>query len=121
MKSSGEPFEGEIRPSRDRRFAQFETMEHGYRAMFVLLRNYRTKYGCNTVRKVIGRWAPKGENDTEGYVRFVSRKTGLGPDAVFDCGDKGTMMGIVRAIAEMENGTKPDTAEMERGWELFSD
>ena len=41
-------YRGEVHPSRDPDFKQFESMEWGYRAMFVLLDTYRRRYGLAT-------------------------------------------------------------------------
>ena len=41
----GNPWRGEIVPSKDSRFAQFTTMAYGYRAAFKLLNNYQRNYG----------------------------------------------------------------------------
>lgn len=119
VKSSGEAWAGEIRPSKDARFAQFSSMEYGYRALFKLLQNYSKHHGCNTVRKIITRWAPPVENNTEAYIRFVSQKTGVEADAVIDVKDRDVMMRLAGAVTEMENGRKADKNAMERGWELL--
>ena len=51
-------YKGERHPSTDAAFKQFESMEWGYRAMFVLLDTYRVRYGLNTLREMISRYAP---------------------------------------------------------------
>ena len=43
------PWQGEIVPSKDNRFAQFTTMAYGYRAAFKLLNNYQRNYGLVVV------------------------------------------------------------------------
>lgn len=72
-------YRGEVHPSRDPDFKQFESMEWGYRAMFVLLDTYHRRYGLDTVRGMIARYAPSVENDTARYVRTVCEMTGTGP------------------------------------------
>ena len=44
IRINGDLFQGEVRPSKDKSFKQFETMAYGYRAMFVILRNYIRNY-----------------------------------------------------------------------------
>ena len=73
-------FQGEIRPSKDKSFKQFETMAYGYRSVFRILSNYRKNYGLDTIRKMIGRWAPENENDTDAYVKAVSDYAGIPAD-----------------------------------------
>ena len=65
-------YNGEVVPSQDRAFKQFESMAFGYRAVFVLLHTYQKRYGLNTIERMIARYAPPIENDTGGYVKTVS-------------------------------------------------
>lgn len=65
-------YKGEVRPSRDPAFKQFESLAWGYRAIFVLLDTYRIRYGLDTIRGMISRWAPPSENHTETYIRAVA-------------------------------------------------
>ena len=53
-------------------FCTFDSMEHGYRAAFVLLLNY-IKRGFKTPTQIISRWAPETENDTKAYIDTVVR------------------------------------------------
>ena len=83
-------YKGEVRPSRDSAFKQFESLAWGYRAIFVLLDTYRIRYGLDTIRGMISRWAPPSENHTETYIRAVADAVGI-PD-----GQGGTGVGPVR-------------------------
>ncbi len=112
-------YRGEVQPSRDRAFKQFETMAWGYRAMFMLLQTYRKKYGLNTLRGIINRYAPPCENDTGAYVASVVRWSGVGADAAIPAADKNTMVSIVAAMSRVENGIPAVLADVEKGWELF--
>lgn len=53
-------------------FCTFDSMEHGFRAAFVLLLNY-VKRGYDTPTEIISRWAPESENDTKAYIRTAVR------------------------------------------------
>lgn len=120
IRKSGTVFRGEVRPSGDKAFKTFKGMEWGYRAMFRILKTYYCKYGLRTLGKMIARWAPESENDTAGYVRFVSSRTGFSPDTEIPFSE-GAMCIIVYAMSMMENGTreKPDMRAIRRGWELL--
>ena len=48
-------YKGEVRPSRDPAFKQFESLAWGYRAVFMLLHTYRIRHGLRTVRGMISR------------------------------------------------------------------
>ena len=114
-------YKGEVRPSRDPAFKQFETMAWGYRAIFVLLHTYRTRHGLRTIAAMIARWAPPSENKTELYIRTVSRRSGIPADRPLDIRDRRTMIPIAAAISFVENGTAADMHDVEKGWELFAD
>ena len=113
-------YKGEVRPSRDPDFKEFESLAWGYRAIFVLLDTYRTRYGIDTLRGMISRWAPPSENRTEAYIRAVSADTGIGPDEALETLDPATMVPVAAAISRVENGTAADPDEIRRGWELFT-
>lgn len=51
-------------------FCTFDTMEHGYRAALILLRNY-VKRGYDTIFEIVSRWAPESENNTKAYISAV--------------------------------------------------
>ena len=112
-------YKGEMAKSSDSAFRQFESMEWGYRAMFVLLHTYALKHNCHTLRSMINRYAPPIENHTENYIRRVAYATHLSPDEVISTTDKGVMTAVVAAMSEVENGVKADMATIWRGWELF--
>lgn len=112
-------YRGEVRPSRDPEFREFESMEWGYRALFVLLDTYRIRHGINTLRGMINRWAPPSENDTPAYLRTAVRMTGFDPDTPLDTRSRATMIPVAKAISRVENGVTADAGEVARGWELF--
>ena len=120
IRQSGVRYKGEVRPSRDPAFKQFESLAWGYRAVFMLLHTYRVRHGLRTIREMISRWAPPSENDTGTYLRTVVRRSGVDPDAEIDTRDGPTMTRIAAAIARVENGVEPDEAEIAEGWRLFS-
>lgn len=119
IRQSRSNFKGEVRPSRDSAFKQFESMAYGYRAMFVLLNSYHKCYGLTTIREMISRWAPPTENFTEGYIRFVAERTGISADAQVDSRSERDMVPIVAAMSEIENGAKAIMADVHEGWALF--
>ena len=112
-------YKGERRPSRDSEFKEFESMAYGYRAMFVLLDTYSRRYGLCTIRQMLNRYAPPSENFTEGYIHFVSAKTGIAPDEIVNSRAARDMVPIVAAMSQIENGTSAIMADVHRGWELF--
>ena len=112
-------YRGEVRPSRDPQFKQFESLEWGYRAIFVTLNTYRHKHGLTTIAEMIGRWAPPNENHTAAYIRAVAQRSGIGIAEEIDTRDRATMLPLVAAISQVENGISANRRALERGGELF--
>lgn len=119
IRQSATSYRGEVQPSQDRAFKQFESMAYGYRAMFVLLYTYQKRHALNTIRQMIGRYAPPAENHTDSYVDTVARRSGIGADTriTTTCGD--VMIPIVTAMSYVENGVAAVAADVRAGWELF--
>lgn len=86
-------------------FVVFKTPEYGYRAAYVLLCNYIRK-GYNTPRKIITRWAPPAENDTQAYIDYVSTVADISPDTKIGIetqSDYWTILILMAAMARIEN------------------
>ncbi len=118
IRHDGVRWRGEI-IGNDMSFKTFETMAWGIRAMFHLLNNYRVLYGCDTVEKLVGRWAPAIENDTEGYVAFVAERSKVQRHSEISTTDRDVMIPVVRAMIRMENGTDVSMKDLVLGWKLF--
>ena len=93
----------------DGRFEQYITALFGIRA---IVRELKTgaKRGEDTIREIIGQWAPPNENDTEAYIRSVSKQTGLGADQRVNVDVH--MFELVSAIIVHENGFNPYSDEL---------
>lgn len=108
-------------------FEQFISMPYGYRAAFKLMQTYINKYGCNTVAKIISRWAPENENNTKSYIQHVCELAGLTPDTIVAANDKDTLTRMAYAMSIIENGQTdatraaglPNTEIINEGWNLL--
>lgn len=118
IRQSSVKYLGEIIPSKDKAFKQFESMAYGYRAMFVLLDSYR-RNGYKTLRQMVARYAPPTENHTYDYIKFVTERARVFPDVEINTLDPAEMIPIVSAMSQMENGVSADHQEVREGWELF--
>lgn len=112
-------YNGEVVPSQDRAFKQFESMAFGYRAVFVLLHTYQKRYGLNTIERMIARYAPPIENDTGGYVKTVSSLSGVQSNVPISTTDASVMIPIVTAMSFVENGVEANVDDVRAGWDLF--
>lgn len=111
-------YRGEVQPSQDAAFKQFSSMEWGYRAMFVLLDTYARRYGLNTIRGMISRYAPPSENNTEAYIAAVCEWTGIAADEMLDTRSRRDMVPIVVAMSRIENGLPALRPQVEKGFDL---
>lgn len=116
-------WKGERHPQTDKSFEEFESLEMGLRAGFVLLRNYingTTRIGLkdNTIARIIARWAPSSENDTARYMKFVCEQTGLHQNEVIRFRERSKMVAIVHAMCKMECGVDIDTKLIESAYDL---
>lgn len=119
IRLSATRYHGEVCPSEDKAFKQFETMAHGYRAMFVLLYTYQHKHGLNTIAAMISRWAPSVENDTDGYIQAVSDWSGVPATSRITTTNGDIMVPIVAAMSRVENGVFANMPDVVKGWDLF--
>lgn len=96
--------------SGDSRFIVFDAPVWGIRAIARNILSYSRVYpqdtpqDIDTVREVINRWAPPGENDTGAYVNAVAHDCGVEPDTPLDLTDEAVMCRLVKAIIKHENG-----------------
>lgn len=119
IRINGDKFQGEVIPSQDKEFKQFENMAYGYRAIFKILRNYQINYKLNTIRQMISRWAPKKENDTANYISVVSERSGIPADDPIRTDNREMMIRIVAAMSRVENGIDADMVDIIDGWNLL--
>ena len=103
----------------DPAFCQFETMAMGCRALLKTLRTYVEKYDLRTVRRIILRWAPSIENDSESYIRHVATAIRHDADELLNFHDDQLLyLDIARAIARHECGSEAESAITSDDWEV---
>ena len=85
----------------------------------LLTRTYYHKYRLYTIRGIVSKWAPANENNTEAYIRNVSRLTGIGPDEPLGIPSEkpARWIALAAAMGIQECGTEGfDMFAMLRGW-----
>ena len=107
----GENWKGLSDKQTDSPFCVFVSPEYGIRALVKVLLTYYKKYQLNTVKKIIGRYAPPNENETESYIQSVAGMLGVLPDEVIDVSSPAVLLVLLRAIIRHENGIQPYSTE----------
>ena len=93
-------------------FAEFDNTEHAVRAWLLLMRTYRRRYGCRTIRQIVTRYAPPSENDTRGYIGHCCRYLLMDQDDELLLDMEYCQLGV--AMARMETGTAMENRELYR-------
>lgn len=119
----GNNWKGEKKVQVDKAFEEFESLQMGLRAGFIILRNYQRislapKMRANTIRKIINRWAPPSENNTLKYIEIVAKRSGLNPDELIAYRDKPRMLAVVEAMCFVECGQAIDKEIISSAYDL---
>lgn len=91
------------------RWAKYDTPQHGLLAAAVAVRKIadgtlKPAGKPFTIRNYAYKYAPPEENDTEAYIRNISRYSGLDPDAELDRFDEEAMARLLKAKVRFESG-----------------
>ncbi|MDR2929059.1 MAG: hypothetical protein LBV41_12805 [Cytophagaceae bacterium] len=116
IRHNADVFQGETKGS-DKSFKTFVTMPYGYRAAFVTLGTYLSR-GWNTIEKIIAKWAPPIENNTQAYIASVEKWSGVPRNKVLTVADGADFIMIVAAMSFVENGVNADINQVKAGFAL---
>lgn len=114
-------YQGEIRPSIDKSFKQFQSMAFGYRAIFKdMYAKIHNNPPINTINKIISMWAPKKDNNnTDNYIKTVCSRAGLKPDDIVH-DDIAVITKIVCAISFVENGIEANSVDISNAIQILN-
>ena len=114
----GNDWQGEAFVSRDPSFETFSHSKFGFRAGAKILRNYQSIHGLNTVREMIYRFAPKNENDSDNYARFVAKGIDVGLDEPINLGNDQLLAKMLHTMSIMEVGRYYSESDALKGVQL---
>lgn len=103
----------------DKEFVTFKALEYGLRAAIKIIRRYITHYRCDSIRKIISRWAPATENDTESYINYVATWVRISPDQCIDARDKMIISKIICAMSVFESQWEISIVTIYNVWQLY--
>lgn len=88
------------------RFCKFSHLYYGWRAALIIIAATYFNRDWNTIRLIIEHWAPYTENDTDSYIAFVSKYTGIKENTVLPrfYASPDTYCRILTAMAKIECG-----------------
>lgn len=86
------------------RFAKFGSTAEGVSALAKQLQRYGER-GLDTVSKIINKYAPSNENNTQAYIDALSKRLGVTGDQKLDLNDSSTLTGLIKGIARHEAGS----------------
>lgn len=114
---------GNIRVSKDQwegmtgddgAFVTFDSPESGVRALGKNLLSYG-RQGYDSIEKIINRWAPPNENDTQSYIDSVVSATGIPATQSLDLSDPDTLSSLAQAISFHETGSRYNPEVYQQG------
>lgn len=87
----------------DKDFVVFENEVYGIRAAAKILQSYASR-GIVSIKDILNTFAPKIENPTDNYVRFVSQRLNVSPDYEPSFNE---YPALLYAMTEFETGLTP--------------
>ncbi|WP_193016131.1 structural protein [Proteus sp. FME41] len=116
----GSKWQGLSAEQTDKDFCQFISPEYGIRAIYKLLQTYQKKYGLNTIKTIINRYAPPNENNTIGYINRASKEIDIEIDTPVNTQLKNVTIPLAVAIVNIELGYQPYSEKVfEDAWLLL--
>jgi len=116
IRHNADVFQGETKGN-DKSFKTFVSMPYGYRAAFVTLATYNAR-GQNTIEKIVAKWAPPNENNTQAYIANVVKWSGVPQNKKLTAADGADYIMIVAAMSAIENGINADINQIKAGFAL---
>ncbi len=104
IRHSHDKWKGETRLQRDKDFVRFSTPQAGIRAMMKIFLTYENVHHLNSISRIISRWAPPEENNTQAYIDDISIRIGIPQNFFVDLSKPEMLMMLAEAVVMHENG-----------------
>lgn len=115
IRTTNDAWQGLADPRSANGFFNFVSPEYGFRAARVIILNSYKKAGVTALAPIISRWAPPVENDTQNYIAFVVKKSGLKESTTIT---KDNIAKLLYAMAIIESGKTYGMDVIERSLSL---
>lgn len=103
----------------DNGFCEFNGIRDCIRAALLIFRTYNVKYKCKVLEDIITRWAPPSENNTSGYIKFVTDKICFHRGVVVELSRPLFIYDLLSAMCLFESGYKLSKVEFDSAYYLF--
>ena len=110
---------GNLRTGAGGSFGHYATPLAGLGALSRQLRSYYNGTSAaaghrklQTLRDILGTYAPTNENNTGAYINAVAKQMGVGADTRLNLNDPQQLAALMRGIVQHENGKNPYSSEM---------
>lgn len=104
---------------KDEDFEEFIALYWGFRAAFILIFNYMSKYGKDTIEEIISTWAPASDGNATGwYIEEVAERIGIPSDEHISFRNGKIMMQLVQEMARVECGKFIELPAIAHGYYL---
>ena len=113
----GNEWQGESKGN-DNEFETFINDAYGLRAGLIIIRKYIKVHHCDTIAKIITRWAPPTENNTEAYIRTVSQRCGIPAHERVVFSDSYRICQIVKAMCFVESRFEPSDRLLSTAYDM---
>jgi hypothetical protein len=95
-------------------FRRFRSEVAALSAIARTISRYPERFGADTLRKILTKYAPPKENPTHIYIKHASEWTGIKPDEKLDLSNKRTLAKLVGAIARQEGTISKEKSSADR-------
>lgn len=112
IRKSKDQWEGSV--GDDGAFVIFDSPDSGVRALAKNLMSYG-RQGYDSIEKIINRWAPPNENDTQSYINSVVAATGIPATQSLDLSNPDVLASLSEAIGFHETGSRYDPEVYQKG------
>ena len=100
-------------------FLEFESVVYGIRCgIYLLKRTYKRWFGYCDLEKCIKTFAPSFENDTESYIRFVVKESGVARGTKVWFMSRDMWFRVLKAMCKIESNYKLSRETFEKAFEL---
>jgi hypothetical protein len=115
IRETSDNWQGLSSPRASKGFFNFTAPEYGFRAARVIIMGAYANRGVRSVSQIISTWAPKSENNTQAYIAFVEKDSGLRGNTLIT---KNNIRPLLVSMAKMESGKYWPSEIIDRSFQL---